>query len=85
MFKNNQNKMDTQRHSMRYELDLDDLRELTSLLNIQVRGDRRKRISYLIALNEFLSVRMKSKRLEGLFELDLASATLPAVYRALEF
>jgi hypothetical protein len=70
---------------MRYELDLDDLRELTSLLNIQVRGDRRKRISYLIALNEFLSVRMKSKRLEGLFELDLASATLPAVYRALEF
>jgi len=77
--------MDTQRHSMRYELDLDDLRELTSLLNIQVRGDRRKRISYLIALNEFLSVRMKSKRLEGLFELDLASATLPAVYRALEF
>lgn len=73
------------RRSSGFELDLDDLRELTSLLNIRVRGDRRKRVSYLIALNEFLSTRMKSKRLEGLFELDIASTGLPAVYRALEF
>lgn len=71
--------------SVALELDLDDLRELTSLLSIQVSGDKRKRCSYLIALNEFLSTRMKSKRLDGLFELDAVSTELPALYRALEF
>lgn len=77
--------MATKRRPTCYELALDDLRELTSLLNIQVRGDRRKRHTYLIALSEFLSTRMKSKRLEGLFELDSASTQLPPIYRALEF
>lgn len=71
--------------NIRVELSLDDLRELTSLLNIQVKGDKRKRTTYLIALNEFLSTRMKSKRLEGLFELNISSTDLPAIYRALEF
>lgn len=73
------------KNSSCYELGLDDLRELTALLNIKVSGDRRKRTSYLIALNEFLSTRMKSKRLEGLFELDASCVELPAVYKALEF
>jgi hypothetical protein len=77
--------MATRKLSVSHELDLDDLRELISLLNIQVRGDRRKRDTYLIALNEFLSTRMKSKRLEGLYELESFAVELPAVYRALEF
>jgi hypothetical protein len=70
-----------------YEIDLDSLRELTSLLNIRVKGDKRKRVSYLIALNEFLSVRMNSKTLEGLLELEIehTSTNLPAAYKALEF
>jgi len=77
--------MATKRGTVSNELDLDDLRELVSLLNIQVQGDRRKRETYLLALTEFLSTRMKSKRLEGLFELNVSDTELPAVYRALEF
>lgn len=67
-----------------YDLSLDDLRELTCLLGLQVQGDRRKKFTYVVALSEFLSVRMKTKRLEGLFELD-AAIPVSAIYKALEF
>jgi hypothetical protein len=67
-----------------YDLSLDDLRELTCLLGLQVQGDRRKKLTYMVALTEFLSVRMKTKRLEGLFELD-AATPVSAIYKALEF
>ncbi|HEY9620040.1 MAG TPA: hypothetical protein V6C78_06710 [Crinalium sp.] len=66
------------------DLSLDHLRELTSLLGLQVQGDRRKKLTYVVALSEFLSLRMKSKRLEGLFELN-ASTPVSAIYKALEF
>jgi hypothetical protein len=68
----------------RNDLSLDDLRELAHLLGIQVRGDRRKRDTYLVALSEFLSTRMQTKRLNELFELE-ASIALPSIYKALEF
>jgi hypothetical protein len=79
--------MATRKNFSCYELGLDDLRELTSLLNIRVQGDKRKRVSYLIALNKFLAIRTNSKTLEGLFELEVehTSTDLPAVYKALEF
>jgi hypothetical protein len=68
----------------RYELNLDDLRELTCLLGIQVQGDKRKKLTYMVALTEFLSVRMRTKRLEGLFDLDVVTP-VSAIYKALEF
>jgi hypothetical protein len=68
----------------RYELNLDDLRELTCLLGIQVQGDKRKKLTYVVALTEFLSVRMRTKRLEGLFDLDVVTP-VSAIYKALEF
>lgn len=77
--------MVVRKHPNHYELDIDDLRELTSLLGIQVPGDRRKRITYLMALDEFLSIRIRSRKLQGVFELEAAGGHLPAAYRALEF
>lgn len=77
--------MAVKKYSSRCELDIDDLRELTSLLGIQVHGDRRKRITYLMALDEFLSIRIRSRKLQGVFELEATGVHLPAVYRALEF
>jgi hypothetical protein len=68
----------------RCELNLDDLRELTCLLGIQVQGDKRKKLTYMVALTEFLSVRMRTKRLEGLFDLDVVTP-VSAIYKALEF